>query len=581
MTEENQNIYEYDVLLVGAGPSNLTLGLRLVDLAAQSGQPLSLAILEKSKEIGDHVLCGALTHSRVLDKLFPDWREREGFPHEGVITHSTFTILGARRQYDVPNAWLPSFMNKEGYVALTLSDLVQYMTTQLEKKAAELENVDVDVYTGFAAVEPVFTDKGLRGVRVDHTGNDPDDLVHGKVTVLGEKGFVSRDVYDRFNLRRNPQKYAVGVKELWRTQENLEGHAWHTMGYPLRDGTFGGGFVYGLKNNRVAIGLILSLDSENPNLRPQQALQEMKKAPWLQKLISGGEMIKYGGANLPEGGFYSLPREFVLDGCLFVGDSLGVLDQQRLSGIDKGMESGWIAAEVIHAALQKGDFSAATLAPYQQKLMASFVGQELYEGRNFRPLFEEHPEFLKRHLASLCEKIDAASRPGFGTMISWSLAAFFSDPLLPFKGLKALGWIRGKGPREYTLTKDIDHINPDFTAPAFTEPTGFDKATIINCDDAVYTSSTHYEENQKHIDEFDAALCVRCVERFSAVHKDVPCVADCIAEVHRVDMKEDHPIHAMSFEDCIQCRTCEFVCPSENLRVNAPQAGSGPNFSGM
>ncbi|MGK7344979.1 MAG: 4Fe-4S dicluster domain-containing protein [Candidatus Nitrospinota bacterium M3_3B_026] len=563
---------EYDVILVGAGPACLSLAHRLVDIA---GGPVRVAILEKAKNVGGHLLSGAVSNPRVIEKMFPDWRDG-AFPLEGVCRNSRLTVAGAKGWEDVPRAFMPPYFKKEGYAILNVSDVAMYMAGALAEKAKEKAGVVVDVYPGFPARSIVYDGDRVIGVKVDDTGDDAQDVLYGKVVVFGDKGFVSRDLVTKFDLRKNGQTYAVGVKEVWETKESFEGDVWHTLGYPLAPGHMGGGFIYGCKDNKLIIGMVMGLDFADPNIHPPQVLQDLKKHPRVQRMIKGGELLKYGAAILPEGGYYSLPEKFAVDGALLVGDALGVLDVKRFSGVDKAMESGYVAAEVIWESLKKGDTSAAALAACQERLMGGWVGEELRDSRYFRAAFERYPGVLSEFMPRLTEQIDA----GRGLIVGGAVAGLL-DPFGSFRLLGAKRMIENptdswvvKYPKDYT------HIDPAFR-PVKKVSEGFDPPTIYSTADVVFYAHTHYEEDNRHIDEFDAEVCVKCIEKFSAAGKDTPCVGDCTAEVHQTLEKEGGRYHAMALENCVQCATCEIVCPYENLRVNAALHGYGPNFSGM
>lgn len=572
---------EYDVLLIGGSPSNLILAHRLVDLAIESGTTFTFAILEKGKEFGAHIISGAVSNPRVLKKVFPDI-EQSDFPLEGVCKESTFSVLGAGNVWHVPRPMMPNGVKKEGYFILTLSEVVKWLYEKLEEKVATAENIHADFFPAFAAHEVVYEGDKVVGVQVmeQSTGSPDEDNIYGRVVCFGDKGFVSRDLIAKFNLRDNPQKWSVGVKEVWELtpDQNFEGQVWHTMGYPLADGTFGGGFIYGMKNHKLIIGLIMSLDTPNPNLNPQQKLQDLKKHPWIQGMIRGGKLLKYGAALLPEGGYYSLPKKFQVDGALILGDALGVLDVSSLSGVDKSMETGYIAAEVIHDVLKSGgEFTEATLSPYQKRVMDGFVGQELKAGRYFRHAWDENPRLLRNYLPEVLTGIDN-SNPYMG-LISVGLK---NNPVTALTdALRLKGFIEGTadiGPLKYK--PDYQHIVPNYK-PASMTPPPYDDATVISRPDAVFYADPHYHEGNLHIDEFNADVCVKCISSYTALNKETPCVSDCTAEVHRVDEAGGVRKHGMSLENCIQCRTCEIVCPEVNLKVRAAEQGSGPDFMGL
>ncbi len=566
---------EYDLLLVGGSPSNLTLAYRFLELAKESGKEFTIAILEKGKEFGSHILSGAVVNPHIIEKVWPNYKE-QGFPVEATCTESEFSVLGSHKKWDIPHKLYPKSFDKTGYLVLTLSYVVNWMANQIQEKAKEVPNVTVDLFTGFAAHSVVFENGRVAGVSVTEQAKSDEDYVYGKFTAFGDKGFISRDVIDHFKLRDNPQTWSVGVKEVWQINESAEGKVWHTLGYPLLDGTFGGGFVYGMKDSKLTIGMVISLDSQDPNMNPQQKLQDYKKHPFIQKLIAGGKLLKYGAALLPEGGYYSLPKKFYVPGAILLGDALGVLDVKYLAGIDRAMECGYVAAKVLHDALVKGDTSESALAPYQKELEDGFVIKESYKNRYFRWAFIENPKLLGKYLPDIARSIDKTN-PWIGM-----LKVGFKNPFGASRdGIRSLSLIEGKidiGPIKYK--PDATHIVPAWVVPKYDEPQ-YDKTTIYSRVDAVFYSSTKYHEGNDHIDEFNAETCVKCIKTYEGLGKTTPCVADCTAEVHRVDIIDDVRKHGMSLENCVHCRTCEIVCPEINLRVKPTSQGSGPDFLGL
>ena len=575
MAAHADNRIEYDLLLVGGSPSNLALAYHFLDLAKVSGKEFSIAILEKSKEFGAHIMSGAVVKPHVIEKIWPNYKELN-FPIEAVCEQSELAVLGTEKKWDMPHVFYPKSLDKTGYLVLSLSYVTAWMANQVQEKAKEVPGVTVDLFTGFSAHKVVFEEGRVAGVCVSEQPKSDDDYVFAKFTCFGDKGFISRDVVEHYKLRDCPQIWSVGVKEVWQCNENYAGKVWHTLGWPLLDGTFGGGFVYGMKDNKLTIGLVISLDSKDPNLNPQLKLQEYKKHPWIQSMIKGGKLLKYGAAVLPEGGYYSLPKRFAVPGAILLGDALGVLDVKNLAGVDRAMECGYVAAEVLHDALIQQDYSEAALAPYQQRLTDSFVVKESYSNRYFRYAFMENAKLLGEYLPSLANSVDKLN-PWLGM-----LKIGLRHPIgAPRDALRALLLIQGKvniGPIKYE--QDYKHIVPDFVAPKYDEPV-YDKSTIYSRPDAVFYASPRYHEGNHHIDEFNANTCVHCISKYESLGKTTPCVADCTAEVHRIDIIDDVRKHGMSLENCIQCRTCEIVCPEVNLRVNATSQGSGPDFLGL
>ncbi len=571
---------EYDFLIVGGGPSSFALAHHLVDLSIKSNTKFTMAILEKGKEFGSHIVSGAVSNLRVIQKIFPDYKTSD-FPMEGICDESFFSVLGNDKKWDVPNFLLPDGLKKEGCAILTLSHVVYWMYNKLKEKVSKNPNIQIDFFPGFSAHKVIFKDEKIVGVTVTEEGSEQgsDNTVFAKVTCFGDKGFVSRDVIEKYKLRNNPQIWSVGVKEVWQLDDrkDFSGKVWHTMGFPLVDGSFGGGFVYGMKDHKLTIGMVISLDSENPNINPQQRLQDLKKHPWIQEMIKDGKMLKYGAAVLPEGGYYSLPKKFAVEGGLLLGDALGILDIERLSGIDKGMESGYQAAEVLYEALIKNDFSENQLSKYKDRVMNSFIGKELKAGRYFRFAWQENPRLLNNYLPILMDNIDRTN-PFLGLL----KIGLKNNPIMAiFDSIRLKYLMDGfeAGAVKYKL--DYQNIVPNFKYERKIQTDNYIKETYYSRADAVFYAKTKYHEGNRHIDEFKTDVCIKCIKTYDVLGKDTPCVSDCTAEVHRVDLTGGIRMHGMSLENCIQCRTCEIVCPEVNLRVRPTMEGSGPDFMGL
>jgi electron-transferring-flavoprotein dehydrogenase len=575
MSTPNNNRLQYNLLLVGGSTSNFTLAHRLVDLALESGLPLTIAIVEKAPQFGGHIVSGAVINPQVIAKLFPQYQEN-GFPTEGYVTASHFSVLGSTEKLDLPETLVPPGLKKEGQLILSLSQVIRWMADQLLAKVKDVPQVVIDVFPGFAAQEILYEGDQVVGVRLSEGGTLLDDALFAEYTCFGDKGFISKDLVSKFNLRPNPQLWSVGVKELWSIDQDLQGQVWHTLGYPIVDGTFGGGFVYGLSNKRLAVGLILGLDSPNPNINPQAKLQDFKAHPWLQSLLKDGKLLKYGAAVIPEGGYFSLPTRFNVDGAMLLGDALGVLDAASLAGVDRAMETGYIAAGLLHEAFQKKDFGV--LAGYQEQVMSSFVGQALYTSRYFRQAFLENERLLGEYLPVLSQSIDER-HPWFG-VLKLGLANPFQRT---GDALRAVTKIWGKStgtiPAEYTPCHE--NIQAEFNPRIAQVSTQVHPETLYSRSDAVFFANPKYHEQNRHIEEFSVDTCRQCISTYDRLDKPTPCISDCTAEVHRIQPIADLRLHAMSLENCIQCRTCEIVCPHVNLRVNPSYEGSGPDFFGL
>ncbi|MFS8911797.1 4Fe-4S dicluster domain-containing protein, partial [Synechococcus sp. H60.3] len=533
---------------------------------------------EKARQFGGHIISGAICNPQVIARLFPDF-ESQGFPHEGRVEVSHLSVLGSQERWDLPEAAIPKGLRKQGQFILTLSHVIRWLAETLQEKAKGIPNVTLDLFPGFAAHEILYEGERVIGVRVSDSGQVYEDCVFAELTCFGDKGFISKDLVEKFHLRPRPQLWSVGVKELWQIPCSLQGQVWHTLGYPVLDGSFSGGFVYGLKDNRLALGLIIGLDSKNPNLNPQQRLQEFKAHPWIQSLIAGGKLLKYGAAVIPEGGYYSLPSRFGVEGALLLGDALGVLDVGSLAGINNAMETGYLAAGLIHDGFLKGDLRIQEA--YQKAVMESSVGQDLYRSRYFREAFLENSRLLEEYLPQLCRSVDAG-HPWLGSL-RWGL----QDPVR--RGgelLRAYTLLTGRvsagepPPRGYVAPHAA--IQADFVAPLGLDPEALTtRWGYFSRSDAVFFADPRYPEGNRHILEFSADTCRQCIATYDKLNRPTPCVADCTAEVHHIREHNGIRSHAMSLENCIQCRTCEIVCPHLNLRVNPSYEGSGPDFYGL
>ncbi|HXO18421.1 MAG TPA: NAD(P)/FAD-dependent oxidoreductase, partial [Thermoanaerobaculia bacterium] len=397
MSHEERETLDIDVLFVGAGPASLAGALHLARLLAahnvQAAKKLevSIAVLEKGKEVSSHALSGAVVDPRALRELFPeDWRTA---PFEGRIEHEKLLLLTPKRSLSLP---IPPPLENDGNYVASLGKLLKWM-------APKLEAAGVDLFFEFPAVSALVEEGRVVGVRtgdrgIGHDGRkkanyEPGVDVRSQVVVLGEgpRGTLAKQLDERFDLShgRNPQVYSLGLKEIWDLPAGRieAGEVIHTLGWPLGLGTFGGGFLYGMGGDQLIAGLVVGLDYKNPLLDPHQEFQRWKTHPAIRPLLEGGKMAFYGAKALPEGGWWSMPR-LSGDGFLLIGDSGGFLNSQRLKGIHLGMKSGMLAAETIFEALVAGEATAARLARFQEKVEGSWIREELWPVRNFHQAFD-------------------------------------------------------------------------------------------------------------------------------------------------------------------------------------------------
>src|SRR6202162_5620929 len=388
-----------DVLIVGAGPAGLACALHLSRLIAQDnaagGKPElsseNIYVLEKGREIGAHQLSGAVMDPRGLAELVPDWEKTA--PLDSPVVDDAAFVLTSSDAWKLPIT--PPPLRNHGNYIVSVNKLVKWLGGLVEKAG-------VNLFTQFAGAKLVYEGSGIAGVITDDKGVDkngkpkdnytPGYELRAKVTVLAEgtRGSLTQQLVEKKNLANiNPQTYGLGIKELWDVQPGRiqPGFVAHTLGWPISTDMYGGGWIYGLSNNRVSIGLVVALEYSDPRFDPHAAFQRWKTHPFLKKILDGGKLVRYGSKSLPYGGWYAMPRNTV-DGALIIGDAGSFLDSQRLKGIHLAIKSGMLAAETIFDALKAGDTSAKTLSLFPQKVEQSYIKKELWEVRNFHQSFQ-------------------------------------------------------------------------------------------------------------------------------------------------------------------------------------------------
>ncbi|HZS43707.1 MAG TPA: electron transfer flavoprotein-ubiquinone oxidoreductase [Blastocatellia bacterium] len=560
---------EVDVLFVGAGPANLAGALHLKNLinkhnqaiasGAKQGKKLedpSVMVIEKGREIGAHVLSGAVLDPSSLKELVPDFLERD-CPLEAPVGEDGLLILTQKGKYKSPIT-PPPLVNHGNYV-VSLSKLVKWM-------AGLVEAAGVDVFPEFPGDALIYDDNRVAGVRLGDKGLDkngkpkpnyePGGNILAKVTVLGEgpRGSLTKQVIPRLRLDAgcNPQVYSLGVKEIWEVPSGRfePGLVYHTLGFPLPSDTYGGGWIYGMKNNLLDIGFVTGLDYRDPLTDPQKNFQKFKTHPYIKSLIEGGKMVGYGGKTITMGGYWSKPKPYA-EGLLLTGESAGLLNSQRLKGIHMAIKSGMLAAETIFEALQRDDYSSETLSRYDSKLKSSAIEKELYKVRNFHQGFEG----------------------GF-----WS--GMFHTGLQQITG--------GRGLRaRYTGKATHEHMRKLKEYYGTTQPLQkyaelkFDGKFLYDKLGDIYESGTKHDENQPcHLKVADLDICRnRCVEEFGN-----PCQHFCPASVYEM-VEDSEAKHGktlqINFSNCIHCKTCDIMDPYEIITWVPPEGGGGPNYTQM
>jgi electron-transferring-flavoprotein dehydrogenase len=547
---------EYDVVIVGAGPSGLAAAIRLKQMAEAAGAEISVAVLEKGSEVGAHILSGAVIDPSGIAELLPDWKEL-GVPLETAVTQDKWLMLGPAGELDVSWAPFPKWMLNHGNYIASLANVCRWL-------AQHAEGLGVEIYPGMAASELVFNaDGSVKGVvaGVFGIGKDgepgpdyqPGIELHAKYTLIGEgvRGSLAKQLQARFSLNngREPQKYGIGIKELWKVPDAAfqSGLTQHTFGWPLDNQTGGGSFMYHFGDNYVAIGFVVHLNYKNPYLSPFDEFQRFKTHPAIRPYLEGGERIAYGARAITEGGEQSLPQLYFPGGVL-LGCSAGMVNVPRLKGSHNAVKSGILAAEAAFGAIQAGR-GCDELVEYETAYKTSSIAKELHAVRNFKPLWSR-----------------------FGTLPGLLLGGADATLAHMLGGFSFFGTLKhGKSDAESTgLAKDYQPI-------VYPKPDGvvsFDKLS------SVFLSSTNHDENQPaHLKLKDASIPISVnLPKYAE-----PAQRYCPAGVYEVltDEGGSNPRFQINFQNCVHCKTCDIKDPSQNINWTTPQGGDGPNYPNM
>ena len=544
MSEIVREELSYDVVIVGAGPAGLSTAIKLKQLNTE----LTVCILEKSSEVGAHILSGNVFETKALDELIPNWKDLDS-PIKTDVRSEDFLFYTNNKSIKIPNFLLPKALQNHGNYIISLSNLCKWL-------GEFAENLGVEIFPGFAASKLIYDESNqVIGVQTGDMGldkeNNPKDNfepginIKGKVTVLSEgcRGHLGKEALKKFNLDKNnksPQQYGIGFKEIWEiSPENHSlGKVSHSVGWPLSNDIYGGSFCYHAENNQIYLGYVIGLDYKNPYLSPYDEFQQFKTHPDVKKLLQGGKRISYGARALIEGGLQSLPQMH-MPGALLIGCDAGTLNMPKIKGSHTAMKSGIIAAEVIENHISKNE----DLSSYEDKFKNSWVYKELHQARNVKPSFQ------------------------------WGLI-----PAMIFTGIdqKLFG---GKLP--FTLQhKHADHetLIPAKDAKKITYPK-YDGVLTFDKPSSVYLSGTNHADDQPcHLLLNDKDLSTT----YTIEEYDEPAQRYCPAGVYEVEFDEElqKKVLKINSQNCIHCKTCDIKEPSQNIEWVTPEGGGGPIYSG-
>lgn len=542
----DRDAMEYDVVVVGGGPSGLSAAIRVKQLAAAAGNDISVCLLEKGSEIGAHILSGAVIEPLALSDLIPDWQVL-GAPLNTPAGEDRLLLLNESGFLKLPT---PPQMSNHGNYIVSLGNFCRWLGEQAE-------SLGVEIYPGFAAAEVLYHEDGsVKGVATGDVGIGKDGQqthnyqpgmeLHARQTIFAEgcRGSLSKELWAKFNLREgvDPQTYGIGIKELWEVEpDNYQpGLIIHTVGWPLASDTYGGSFLYHLENNLVALGFVIGLDYKNPWLSPYEEFQRYKTHPAISRFLKNGRRISYGARALSEGGYQSVPK-LHFPGGLLVGDTAGFLNVPKIKGTHMAMRSGMIAAEAVFEHLGKEN-SGTEVVDYGKRIRQSPMWNELYKVRNIRPSFKWG---LWGGLA-----YGALDTFLFGGKAPWTLHHHDDHTQLGSKQ----DWPR------------IDYPKPDGVL-------SFDRLS------SVFLSATNHEENQRcHLNLKDESVAISV----NYLKYGAPETRYCPAGVYEIlGEEEGAPRLQINGQNCLHCKTCDIKDPTQNITWTVPEGGGGPNYPNM
>ena len=551
-----REILEVDVLIVGAGPAGLSAALRLSQLQkAAGGEPITIAVLEKAREAGAHMLSGAVLDPSTLRDLVPDF-EAKGAPLAAPVHDDRVYFLTPRRKIRFPFT-PPPLVNHGNYV-ISLNKFVKWLAGLVEAEG-------IDLFTGFPGADLIMDGEKVLGVRTGDRGTGKHGErkssfeagvdIRAKVTILadGVRGNLTKDLTRRLQLGagRHPQLFAIGIKELWDVPADriAPGTVIHTMGYPLRFEEFGGGFIYAMPEGRISLGFVVGLDYKDPMFDPHVAFNHYKRHPLVKALLEGGQMVRYGAKALPEGGWYTIPRCYA-DGALIIGDAAGFMNSMRLKGIHLAMRSGMHAADTAFDAVRAGDPSAARLRQFEARIDSGPIRRELYPVRNV------HQAFGHGLLAGLAY-----------SGLSLVNRGWWPRPMHSAPGHDRMETIARYYSSRGRAVPDVatNAIKPD-------RQLTFDKLTNVH-----YSGTRHDEDQPVHLLVQTDVCHTMCTEEYGN-----PCQRFCPANVYEMIVTDGAGKQLqINASNCVHCKTCDIMDPYQVITWVPPEGGGGPQYDGM